>query len=80
MDKETITISLKDSTHAHIGVNCLICDEFIRLTDREIYLMSHGRLVVRVCDKCKDAVKRIRNEDMIKTLTDPDYGTVKVRY
>lgn len=59
MDKETIKKPLIKS--ADIRVNCLICNELIRPTDREVYLMSHGISVVFVCDKCKEAVKYIRN-------------------
>lgn len=61
-------------------VQCLICDESIKLNKQDMILVENGRDIIRVCDKCKDAVKYMRNKDMLKTLTDPDYGTVKVRY
>lgn len=66
-DKETIKITLRENSplsSTHVGVGCLICDEFVRLTDREVCLMSHGRSVVRVCDKCKDAIKRMRDKNI----------------
>lgn len=61
-------------------VHCLICDESIKLNKQDMILVENGRDIIRVCDKCKDVVKYMRNKDMLKTLTDPEYGTVKVRY
>ena len=62
------------------ATHCLICDEYIELTDREMCMLNygHGRDIIRVCDKCKDAVKRMRNEETLKIPRDPDYGTVKI--
>ena len=41
---------------------------------------EEGKDIIRVCDKCKDAVKSMRNEEMLKIPRDPEYGTVQVRF
>lgn len=49
-------------------INCIICNEKIQLTDREFELLFCTGSVSRlVCDKCKQAVIKMRetveNED-----------------
>ena len=58
--KEKITMPMikkkpKDR-HFKIGTKCLICDEFIKLNELESYAG-----VVKICDKCKKAVMRMRD-------------------
>ena len=67
-------------SNAYYAVKCLIWDESIRLTEREAFMVSKGKDIIRVCDKCKDAVKSMRNEEMLKIIKDPEYGTAQVRF
>ena len=57
----TKTIDLNKSPKAKIGTQCLICGEFIELTEYEIH---EG--VVKICDKCKKAVMQMRDIPVVK--------------
>ena len=40
--------------------NCLICDEEIRLTEDEFSVILSGGNIVKVCDKCKQVIMKMR--------------------
>ena len=50
------------STNTMIGINCLICDEFIELGEQKYVGLKYGKDIVKVCPKCKQAVMKIRKE------------------
>ena len=51
------------------------------LNEKYIYMVcEEGKDIIRVCDKCKDEVKSMRNEEMLKIIKNLYYGTVKVRF
>lgn len=41
-----------------VGVKCIICGETVPLTEEELS-MSY---VVKICDKCKKAIMKVREE------------------
>lgn len=43
-----------------IAIACLICNELVDLTENEEAVASTGRIVPKVCDKCKQAVMKMR--------------------
>lgn len=46
-----------------IGIQCIICNEFTELTDDEYEELVYGNTrIYKVCDKCREAVMKIRNE------------------
>lgn len=52
-----------DSIKDGIGVDCLICGEGIPLNENEKMDILHGgRIVIKICDKCKEAVLAMRRE------------------
>ena len=43
-------------------VHCIICDEEIQLTDDEFGFVLNGNHIFKVCDKCKQAVMKMRGD------------------
>lgn len=57
---ETITIT-KNNVKAKLGVSCIICGEFVPLSEKECLMVEHGlHMESKVCDKCKAAVMEMR--------------------
>lgn len=46
----------------NLSSNCIICGESVLLTSDESLAIQHGAPIIKVCDKCKNAIMRIRNE------------------
>lgn len=44
-----------------IGVPCIICGELVKLTELEESI-TRGREIFKVCDKCKQAVMKMREQ------------------
>ena len=44
-----------------IGVPCIICGEIVKLTELEESI-TRGREIFKVCDKCKQAVMKMREQ------------------
>lgn len=59
---ETYGIVKKDSGPLKLSIGCIICGEPVELNDIEsqAILIPH-KDIYKVCDKCRDAVMRIRN-------------------
>ena len=48
---------------SYLGAPCIICDESVPLTQNEILSLEHGHHIhSKVCDKCKAAVLRMREQ------------------
>lgn len=55
--------SIKDVAKAKIYVSCIICGEQIALNENEEhYLICGGGAIFKVCDKCKQAVMKMRGD------------------
>ena len=39
---------------------CIICNELFELTDQELRYVLSGGLMIKACDKCKQAVMKMR--------------------
>ena len=45
------------------SIQCIICEESVQLTDKEVELMHCGnRLPPKICDKCKKAILYMRSQ------------------
>ena len=54
-----------------IGVGCLVCNEYVGLSEgEERSLLAGLHLHSKVCDKCREAIMRVRkeieNEELVK--------------
>lgn len=59
---ETITTKI-NTNQSWIGMPCIICGESVALTSNEVLSLEHGlHIHSKVCDKCKAAVLRIREQ------------------
>lgn len=58
---ETCLISKVDVSY-ELGTSCIICDEFVGLTENEKLSLLHGDTQVKVCDKCKKAILYLRKQ------------------
>lgn len=47
---------------------CLICDEPLKLTASEWLGLERDKNAVCVCDACKAAVKRMRQEEFLRNI------------
>ena len=56
---KTITITNSEFEKFAISVPCLICEESVRLSPLEEMVCRNGT-IVKVCDKCKQAVMKMR--------------------
>lgn len=45
---------------------CVMCHEPIKINEHEQYVFSNGKDIVRVCNKCKEAINRMRKNKNIK--------------
>lgn len=50
-----VKIKIK-TTENHLATPCLICGESVELTEYE----TMGKNIFKICDKCKNAVMKIR--------------------
>ena len=55
----TINANILEFAKASIGVECLICGESVLLTGFE-EMEARNHSIYKVCDKCKQAVMKIR--------------------
>ena len=46
----------------NLSSDCIICGESVLLTSDESLALQHGAPIIKVCDKCKNAIMRIRDE------------------
>ena len=55
------TIKITEADKATFHTHCIICDAPVKLTDEEVIRLEYGRdIYSKVCDKCKQAIIRIR--------------------
>ena len=58
----TITVNVP-ITNIGYSLPCIICDESVKLTEREEMSVRHGHHIpTKVCDKCKKAILYIRTQ------------------
>ena len=64
-------IAFKETTgpdKSYLGTSCIICGESVPLTQDDILSLEHGHHIhSKVCDKCKAAVLRMREQMEVKT-------------
>ena len=56
---EIATIYTTGVVKTKFGIPCLICGEMVELTE---YELMYYKDVVKVCDKCKEAVMKMREK------------------
>ena len=62
-DAQSISISEKDfAENANIAIGCLICGEAVELEKEGIALKWGHRTIYKICDKCKAAVLKMREQ------------------
>ena len=69
-----------DESTAAIAIGCIICGEYTSLTPEEESALYRGKTIYKVCDKCRDAVIRMRSMEF--KIVDPKIydGTVETPY
>ena len=55
-------IDVNYNNHVTLCIKCLICDESIDLDEYEEEYVKYNKPLFKVCDKCKAAVMKIRND------------------
>ena len=45
---------------------CVMCREPIKINEHEQYVFGNGKDIVRVCNKCKEAINHMRKNMNIK--------------
>jgi len=56
----TVQAKIPVDVKTWISKPCLICEDPVKLTDIEEYNLRCGGTVIKVCDKCKQAILHIR--------------------
>ena len=51
----------EDSIKFSLGIGCLICHESMELTEMEREMLHYGKSLIKVCDKCRQAVMEMRS-------------------
>ena len=60
---EHATIKIQGDIKPSIGIGCIICGEYVALSEcEERSLLAGLHLHSKVCDKCKAAIMKVRKE------------------
>lgn len=80
--KKCLTTRSDISNFAHIAIQCLICEDSVELEEYEESRLKHGMYVApKICDKCKEAILKMRNTKVSTKdkTTNQIYHNIRIR-